>query len=209
MAQIHINRSPVPPPTKNIGMLDALAQVLDLPKNWAIKEAVPKLGETFVRLNGKICFLVNIDKYGAHHIKWSDGNHVYEEMRSNDQVKSLEVFLPESGVYRTTDGSVVVLTKNPLRQWKRSFNNNIYNIYNMVDSGRYAIENIIEDSRVDLWFKSNGTIFYFDIAIGYITKDNRVMCTNPLYEQELIDWINNGQAAKAFRDFKVQAIKQV
>lgn len=196
------------PATKNIGLIEALSRVLDLPYKWVFKEAQTKLNETRMFLNGALVYIVSISQdHGVMYKFLISPTKDYAPllMQASD-VSSLEVFLPQSGIYRTTSGQVVMLTKNPIRQWKRSYNNGIYNYTCLVGDTDLYPEELIIDSRTDIWVSPKNHILYYDIIIGEVVGKT-IFCTNKLYEQELIDWIKYGQAAKVFSDFQLQTSK--
>ena len=161
----------------------ALAQVMDLPVSLAIQEAQNKLHETTVLINGELHFIYDVtSKYIAC------VNKPLSESFCLEEVDSLEVWIPETGVYFTKDTATpVFFQRKPNRQWKKSFSPTFYNITSL-NGNDYSVLKIDPNSRKTIWVDSNKVIWYFNTKIGYIKDSSSLVCTSSIFEQELKDW---------------------
>lgn len=165
---------------------------MDLPFPSWIKETKKKLEETYCIINDKLYLIQCIEESS---ILCHDGNKSH--LFTDENIKSFEVFLPETGVYKC-DNTYIYLTKYPKRQWSKSFN---WNFYKKDGKGTLEIlpffiyKNL--HTRQDLW-KDNESVFYLKEKIGAVLKDGTIKLMNTLYKQEVIDrakvdpeWIMN------------------
>lgn len=163
---------------------EALEQLLDLPYAYAMKEVESKIIGTLLKVNGELTSIIGI---AETYITISDEGKVKAVYRS--KVVSLEAWLPETGVYQNDKGEVCFIYKKPIRQWKRSFSLDFYSIEYF--NKTFPLKEIVNSRKATIWVDKGGIIYYFAIPIGYIEDSKQVVCTNELFEQELLDWRKN------------------
>lgn len=168
----------------------SLCKLLDLPDIYVMKEAQHKLSDTFVRINGTIVFLASVGKETIDVIT-EDGIELTLDVRVEEV--PIEVFLPDTGAYFDSKGNNIVLYKKPLRQWKKSFHSSLYDIFvnGNLSSKASVVYGLDETSRKDIWVDSEGKIKYLTKYIGEVVDSTTIICENPFFKQEIIDWIKN------------------
>lgn len=167
-------------------IIDSLVKIMDLPANWALKEAQAKLQDTDMLIDGKLYYIYEI---GQDYIRAGDGEGNEPVFR---EVSSLEVWLPETGVYfHKYSGSPIFLQRKPLRQWKKSFSSDFYKISFPKGSFPFSVLEVDPTIRREFWVDAEGTIWHYESVVGYIKDSQSLVCTTKLYEQELRDWVNN------------------
>lgn len=163
---------------------EELERLFDLPFPYAMKEVESKLLGTYVKINGTLVVFSGIaDTY----LSMMDEGMLKTIYKS--KVVSLEAWLPETGVYQNNNGLVCFIYKKPIRQWKRSFSMDFY-IVNFL-TRQFPLQEIVDRKKETIWVDTNRIIHYFTIPIGYVKDCLTVVCTNKLFEQEILDWRNN------------------
>lgn len=167
----------------------SLCKLLDLPDIYVMKEAQHKLSDTFVRINGEIVFLASVGKETIDVIT-EDESEFTLDVRNEG---TIEVFLPDTGAYFDSEGRDIILYKKPLRQWKKSFHSSLYDIFvnGNLSSKASVVYGLDETSRKDIWVDKEGKIKYLTKYIGEVVDSTTIICENPFFKQEIIDWIKN------------------
>jgi hypothetical protein len=164
-----------------------LQRVMDMQNPW--DEAKKKLLETWCIVNGAPFYLRDFSSMSTVEGKFSG-----VDKQAEITVETLEVFLPESGLYPTTKGNACLVIKKPKRQWQKSFNENFYTVMMIGNVGtqpKNYIEEIAKSKRVDIFKDKSGDIYYWETKIGRVEK-NTLICFDKNFEQELKDWRRDG-----------------
>jgi hypothetical protein len=169
-----------------------LAKIFDnLPPGKVLVEAQAKLNETVMYVNGtKPTNRFYIKQIGTEGTLVFDPRFV---IKGNFLIPARDVtlfkpFLPESGTYLTTQNTYVVLERKPIRQWHKSWKDNLYTISAINGNAHY--KDIIEESRQEIICDNTGFVYYLGKRIGHFHK-SKLFCTNPLFKQEMIDWVKH------------------
>jgi len=161
-----------------------LCRILDTGSdvNLAIKEAVnkEKLTGTYMFVNGNLALINTFNPIN---------NIIYMEGSPEEECKSLEVFLPETGTY-LYDKYAIQLVKKPVKNWKKSF----------CDYGqwiKYPISPFIQltnyqlplATKVPFLLTDSGRIIYNKKSVGtYDSIKNKIFCSDYTFYQELLDF---------------------
>jgi hypothetical protein len=169
-----------------------LKRIMDLPN--PLEEAQKKLHSTYMLVNGVLMYVRELhpDINCVTII-----NHI-EDTSEVLEVKTLEVFLPKSGMYELDDGSIMYLTKRPKRQWLKSYSENYYQLKTV-----YSKKVILKSPIIGMYNKPcksicvspDKTIFFMGDPVGYVKDGHTVVCTNLNYQQEIQDWIKYDNTA--------------
>lgn len=166
-------------------LLKELKRIIDLKE--PLEEAKKKLTDTYMLVNGRVAFVRSFDNADDNIIFITDtqtGEHL------NEDVKTLDVWLPETGVYKLKDGYCAYITKIPKRQWAKSFNRNFYKakilgLEKDLSTSRYTeVANSVRESITN---DIGGNIWFLNKRIGIISNKT-VTCLDKNYLQELKDW---------------------
>ena len=166
-------------------LLEQLSIVMDLPFHNCLKEAQNKLTNTYCVVNGRLSYILEIDET---HIKTiSKGEDVLVLMA--DQVGSIELWLPTSGIYRCADGSILYVIKNAIRQWLKSFSYNYYTVHKL--NGKNTLTaNGLADAIFSatpvvngIWVRDAKVYYLTEVIASYIQDELAVH--NPLFKQEI------------------------
>jgi hypothetical protein len=174
---------------------------MDLPSPF--DEARRKLNGTYCIVNNTLVYIVGITTSGI--VVQVPGER--EDTNINDkQVESISLWLPDSGIYKILGLGWVKLTREPKRQWKKSFSTEFYRLNSLTgspfDLDGERISNIFKSKKEnDIWVFDN-YIMYYDLIIGTINLDNSITVINPIFEQEIRDFhrelVNNGTTKETF-----------
>lgn len=171
-----------------MSLLEELQRIMDMPN--PTDEADKKLTKCYMVVNGEI-------KYVYSYLHDKGGLSFYD--RATDKkhaivVKTLDVFLPESGIYKCEDTYIQVV-KKPVRQWQRSMSENFYTVQDLLTgNGRMdsvVLTKIFKGKKVDVWVSSEANIYYKNSRIGFIKDEDTLICENKHFKQELLDWSRN------------------
>lgn len=172
-----------------MSIVTEIKRVLDLPEAEAKAEAHSKLCDTILVVNGVPSYVTMIDTgVMVAHL----GVHKSVEIVGGD-VKSIEPWIPKTGIYQHSTLGPLFVQKIPHRQWKRSFNSGLYSICTLQgkEIGNFIWNSlgIDPESRVDFYKAKDGTIYYHMKKVGFFESDNTVVCTFPAIEQEMRAWL--------------------
>jgi len=165
----------------------ALSRILDMKD--ASGQANHKLAGTLMFVNGELKTINTFDIYE---------NVVYAYRQGDTDlkayvIKTLEVFMPETGLYHLDDGNLLFIRKSASHQYSRSYNGLLYCL-RIVYSGKSEpcsipmLYKLVNYQHRNIAVNRDGYIFYWDECIGYVKDENTVVCTKDLYKQELKDW---------------------
>jgi len=153
------------------------------------KEAKKKLVGTYIRVNGKIGQVDHISM-GSMTLIHSDLVYEYKE----EEIESIEVLLPEPGMYLYTkngDTSVLQITKHTSKQWRKSFNCDLYRITDRFDNlyDGYLLDALVRLPDIYLY---QGDIYYQYTKIGEYKlnpkgKTRSITLYDDTFKQELKD----------------------
>ncbi len=169
-------------------LLKELQRIMDMPD--PVEEANKKLTKCYMIVNGEIKY-VSSYMHDKDAVKWYD--------RTSDRttallVKTLDVFLPESGIYKCADTYIQVV-KKPLRQWQRSMSESFYTVQDLLTGSSrmdtLVLTKVLQGKKVDVWVSSEANIYYKNSRIGFIKDENTLICENKHFKQELLDWSRN------------------
>ena len=168
---------------------DEICRILDFDPNnyWATawQEAVvkEKLVYTWMRVNGEVYC---INKF----VPDSDTVLVSNSITSMHEkvVETLEVFLPESGMY--TDGvNCVYINKKPLKQWKKSYHPGFYQAEWVQKKKVADFEQFLGEAKLVPFFVSEvGALYKNQTKIG-TAKDGIISLTDYNFYQDVVDWV--------------------
>lgn len=169
-------------------LFDLICSIMDLP-DPAI-EAKRKLVNTYMVVNGKVLYIKDFNYALDFALCSIDNNSTGYKVRVN----TLEVWLPETGLYPLNNGQAAFVTKCPKRQWLKSFSPSYYyinfigeNIKPLDESSSYY-NHIYQSKRVTIFVDSYRDIYYFNRNIGYVKDSITIVCTDSRFLQELKDW---------------------
>jgi hypothetical protein len=171
-----------------MSLFTELQRIMDL--EYPEEEANKKLVDTIMFVNGKLEHILKF--YVPENIVLVRDYNLCCEVQKT--VKTLEVYLPEAGVYPSPKGYYVIITKIPKRQWLKSFSTSFYSVD--IVGGDVETNNVLTEiskvKKCNIFVTSQGYIFYWKQIIGYIQDSKTIICTNKAFKQELIDWDRNG-----------------
>jgi len=161
-----------------------LQRVLELNNPW--DECKKKLIGTWVVINKQpMCFIEVVDaENSVVCVKLTDGK------KAHITVETLDTFLPESGLYPLSDGSLVLLVKKPKRQWRKSFNEEFYSVKCVGEKSTLPkpwLSDVFSNKVADILCDKKGNIYYWENLIGRREKTT-IICLDATFEQELLDW---------------------
>lgn len=163
-------------------LLDIFADILELPINLTLTEAIKKLQGTYMALNGELVYVSSIDENSII-VKSRYGTGAYIE----EDVESLEVWLPETGISIISPTNRVFVYKYPEKQWHKSFNYNFYSTSLLDEScDEWEIPYLIYEKGI---IKTNKPyifktmIWYLDKQIGTLFE-NKITVTDGRFFQE-------------------------
>jgi hypothetical protein len=167
-----------------MSLAKCLSQVLDLPVAIAAKEAQSKLSQTYMLINGELIF---VQEASGTYLETLRGRS--SKTFGESDVDTLEVWLPKTGVYyRKGTNQAVLLSRRPMRQWKRSFSPSFYGV-EFLNNADFSLDQLDINSHQEFWVASNKNIMYFTKPIGYVKNSSEIICTVPYFQQELTDWL--------------------
>ena len=160
-----------------------LQEILDL-KDFK-EEARHKFKNTYMIVNGLVQKIVDFD---------FDREEVITSIE-NIRVVSLDVWLPEAGLYPYKEKAYIV-NKIPHRLWVKSFSFENYVVYETSPKGELVpirtkeIFSLYTAKKCKFWVSPSNIIFS---TIGMVGKvvNKKIICIDDRFIQELIDW-NNG-----------------
>lgn len=169
-------------------LLENLKQILDLeePKH----EAKKKLTGTWMVVNN-VLTLVNDFDFTKTPIKCFVSKGGLSTYISDPL--TIEPFLPESGIYKLNHYWVII-EKRPVRQWLKSMADSFYSIktlsnYDLVFN---TIENIDTKQKPQyIVLDLDKTLYYWNMPIGYLNENNKLILTNINYKHEVQKWIQS------------------
>lgn len=162
-------------------LLEILSKIMDLPSPLCLYEAQKKLVETWMVINGELHYVYLIE---------NDMVKTDKALYGEKDIKSMEPFLPDVGVYLFDKYPPLILSRKAKKQWRKSFTADAYK-YNAYWETRkpikFALSEIVEHKikPVEFWVKKN-IVSYLDKPIGSISKGELIL-KEPMFEQELID----------------------
>lgn len=176
-------------------LIDSLKEIIDTKNvDLAFHEAQNKLSNTVVKVsygnlyqNKKLIIRTFLDLNSIEFINY-DGNRFI--LKENNLTKiDIKIWLPETGVYFNQNKDPFVFYKKPRRQWKKSFSNENYDIESLNGLSLIDYNQIIDDSHSEIWiYDKKKLLMYYGKKIGKI-ENNKIICTNMLFKQEIKDWI--------------------
>ena len=147
------------------------------------KEAKKKLVGTYIRINGTIGQVESITNTRLLIVHETAA----VEYRVED-IESIEVVLPEPGMYLYTknkDTIILQITKSTSKQWRKSFNHDLYRISDRFDClyDGYALDKLVKLHDVYL---HQGSIWHQYTKIGDY-QGKKVTLYDDTFKQELKD----------------------
>jgi hypothetical protein len=182
---------------KNI-LVKRIEEILDLTGAIALHEANKKLINTVMFLNGELKYIIEFH-WDHNKVSFLDYNAMVEGgNHSIGIVKSLEIFMPETGIYSSSELGYIYINKVPKKQWSKSFSEAGYILYTLAKKATKLnsyiqwrnILNLTSFKKVDIIVDKEKNIFYHNHFIGVIGED-RVICKNELFTQEIKDWLRD------------------
>lgn len=174
-------------------LMKELQRVFDMKEPW--DEAKKKLHETWVIVNGEPVKILEF--YGTD-------SSIVDAKQTNGEIKAisvetLELFLPESGIY--SDGKVgLLVVKLPKRQWQKSFSDLFYKVRTVTKEAALIPKNyldiIYKGKRQDIFVDGKKNIWFWENLVGKIDKGN-IVCLDMNFEQELRDWSRDNACSPA------------
>lgn len=161
-----------------------LVRIMDLED--PLDEVKRKLSRTWMIVNGELKFI--------REFFINDGLVVVEDDLTDKQstiiVKTLDIFLPEAGLYPIANGNILYINKIPKRQWLKSYSDSFYTckVIGSVRDKIAALPQIVGKKKQDIAVDKNQDIWYWDVPIGHVKDSMSIICTNMMFKQELMDW---------------------
>jgi hypothetical protein len=182
---------------KNI-LVKRIEEILDLSGEIALHEANKKLVNTVMFLNGELKYILEFH-WDYNKVSFLDYNTLVKGGNPIlGIVKSLEVFMPETGLYSSSEFGYIYINKVPKKQWAKSFSEIGYTLYALAKKVTKAsayiqwgnILNLTSFKKVDIIVDKEKSIFYHNHFIGVLGED-KVICSNELFTQEIKDWLRD------------------
>lgn len=155
-----------------------LSELMELP--YPFEEALKKLGGTWILINDEMYRIEHINCDEIIAIDRVGDVHCF----GNTNIKTIQVFLPKSGTYLVGD-CFVTIERNPKRKWWKSFHWDFFKVLSKYKISGHAYE-ILEGNLVD-FYKHGNSLFYMGYKVGDF-KENKLLCVDMLFYQELLDW---------------------
>jgi hypothetical protein len=161
-----------------------LQRIMDLPN--PSEEAKKKLEGTYMIVNGTLEYVRELFINSSQLVSYDKRT----DESSLINVHTLEVFLPEAGLYPLNSGNIVFLQKVPKRQWMKSYTENYYkkDIIGTAHITSDVVKDLLGKKRQDIAVDTERNIWFWNKKIGYIKDSEHLVCSNTLFKQELIDW---------------------
>jgi hypothetical protein len=156
-------------------------------------EASKKLVNTYMYVNEELHYIKAFDAVDGSIITYDEKKELHIKIKP---IKSLKVWLPETGIYPFANGNFVILSRSAKKQWLKSFSDSFY-ITQIKGNAQWKgikgkKELIIEMSKRNcliIYTAPDKYIWYIDRIIGYVKNSAEIICTEPIFQQELKDWI--------------------
>lgn len=179
-----------PPPTPKYPTLkEHLERILDFPAGGAgvRAEAHSKLAETYMMVNGELAL---VKEFGSTEMLIVTRG---SPRKLVSDIQSLDVCLPETGVYFTKDRKgALFLSRLPKRQWKRSLSGTFYKIEELIGSAN--LFSLDYSSPHSFWISPKGNVYHMCEKVGHLDQTNKeVICTKETFLQEMKDWLRDGR----------------
>lgn len=175
-----------------MSLISELQCILDLKEPQG--EAEKKFAKTYMLVNGEIVYVAGFNWNEQCLLTSTPNGGVLSY-----EVDSLEVFLPETGIYLLNikkDVIPVFIQKIPKRQWLKSFSNSFYRMTHLSNGTEIKVNNVVYldlvKGRIPIYVDRNQDIWHSYLRVGYIKNSTTLVCTNKLFEQELKDWWKHG-----------------
>lgn len=169
-----------------------LSIILDLPSlGLVMQEAPGKLAGTIMLVNGN---LTQVNKVREEGLVLGDEGNPVGALLPGDQITSLEVWLPRTGIYSEKEGRrKVFLQRVPYRQWRRSFHPSFYSAKWLPTN--FGFLNVDPQSRVEYWSDAAGNVWYMTNKVAVFQNDYTLICLDSRFEQELRDFVRDNPFA--------------
>lgn len=167
-----------------MSLIKELQRIMDMKDPY--EEARKKLLETWVIVNGIPSKILEFHGEESDKLTLRSTTGI----ASVELVKTLEIFLPESGVYADEKGGGILVVKLPKRQWQKSFSENFYKIRAIVKGHKVPtnyLDFVHKGPRQDIFLDGKKNIWFWENQIGKI-ENGKVVCLDMNFEQELKDW---------------------
>ena len=162
-------------------ILEHFSKLMDLPPDKTLTEAKNKFVNCYLIINNLL-----------HKIKHIDTDNLIiserEDPLNGRDINSIEVWLPDSGVYITSPFQVYapcILKKRPLRQYKQSFSWDFYTA-----SREITINSLFTSHKIDNVYIYKSYLYFIDIRIGECIK-GKWKCTNKIFQSEYNKFIED------------------
>lgn len=169
---------------KDTPLLRELVRIMDLED--PTDEARKKLERTWMVVNGELLFIKEF---------FFDDSCVFTQDPGTGEdiaviVETLDVFLPEAGLYPIANGNILYINKIPKRQWLKSYHDSFYTckVIGSVRNATPVLPQIVGKNKQDIAVDKNQGIWYWDTLIGHVKDSMSIICINTMFKQELIDW---------------------
>lgn len=167
-------------------VLAHFANLLELPINsidLLIKESRHKFQGTYVVLNGE---LQQISEIFLDNIVITDVKGGHKEV---DTIKTLEPFLPPTGLYFPDENTAISLRKYASKQWRKSFCWDLYSAGMKHHFVPFKVFQAIKENNANTFngiVFNKGIVYYLDKEIGERDSSN-IYHVIPEFYQELVD----------------------
>lgn len=160
-------------------ILEHFSKLMDLPLNKTLTEAKNKFVNCYLIINNLLLKIKDID---IDTLLISETGRILV----GDDINSIEVWLPDSGVYKTSSSyPPCILKKRPIRQYKQSFSWDFYTA-----SREITVKSLFTSHKIDNVYIYKSYLYFLDIKIGECIK-NKWQCTNKIFQDEYNKFIEN------------------
>jgi hypothetical protein len=160
---------------------EKLSQIMELPFPKCLDEAHKKLYNTWMIVNGNPGKITGISETI---LEIYSLNQTHTQLESNE-VKSLEIWMPQTGIYQY-QGKTMLLLKNPKKQWRKSFNIDLYSgMCKNINSELEIVKFIWLGEFKENFWKTDNAAYYQDMKIGNIDKNGKLILDCDLFNEEL------------------------
>ena len=173
-------------------LTERIYSIMDLRGELALIEAERKLINTIMIVNGVLRMVSNFSWETGHITGYTHSAQDYTKEEAV-RVKSLEIFLPSTGLYRSGRFNWLYVEKKPAKHWKKSYSQEGYvvrNLENNAEEDWISILSLVSTKRRDIIITSKDEVFYHDRKIG-VCGGGRIICTDGSFHQELKDWVRD------------------
>lgn len=174
-------------------MRKIFANILELPIQLLNDEPVHKFQGTYMVVNDELRFISSISD-GNRHMQVKDETE-FSYYFTEPQKVSLTPWLPPCGLFTIKDG-LAFLSKNPKKQWKKSFNTSLYSVEWIVlpteDIGKWNYPFYLFKEKISMIKEHENILYLMNERIAK-KQNGKWEVINENFKQEVLEYEQNIQ----------------